>query len=313
MGDLINSICFHENSLSLIQVTVNSGQSVTVKRVVESPLPFIINYDNIQKMTTALPIANHLRSLADANELNMQNVRFLLSAKFGIIKKIQIDPYIPKKAYPQIVKNELKYVLTAAIDEYMIYQPEYIREHNAIREILVVAIRKELLDFIQQIGVEAKFSLTQINLNCFSIDELFRRFFPNLIGQTLLINFTERGYEIIISDEKNFINFNFCPYSKALQSIDHLDENDIISAFSSLVKTIQHPAAAETPLYAVSQIFLFGSHFRHDWLDKLQSQSTIPLRILNPIDTTEWHIISEDRNFDSIGAYRYVEPLSSIF
>ena len=66
------------------------------------------------------------------------------------------------------------------------------------------------------------------------------------------------------------------------------------------------------PVYSISQVFLFGSYFKAHWLENLQSQSGLTLKILNPTDTTEWQILSEDNGFDS-PAYRFVEPLSNIF
>ncbi|NIU01684.1 MAG: hypothetical protein GWN01_12450, partial [Nitrosopumilaceae archaeon] len=97
--------------MSWVQAEVESGQSIGIKKVVESPLPFVINYDNIQKSTTALRIANHLNSLADTNELTTDKLRFVLSTKFGITKKITLDETIAPNLYSEIVKNELSYII----------------------------------------------------------------------------------------------------------------------------------------------------------------------------------------------------------
>ncbi len=313
MGEIVNSISFQENNICWLNAEVNSGQSITIKRVAQSPLPFIINYENIQKSTTALQIATHLTSFAAENALTFGNMRFLLSAKFGIIKKIQIDQHIPESYYPQLVKNELSYSLTSPLEDYFVYQPDYFREYNSLKEVLTVSMRKSLFDFIQNIGKEAGMSVTNVNLNCFSIDELYRRFFPNMIGETLLINFTERGFEMVISDENNFLNFTFKPYSKSLQSLDQLEESEIITSFSNAIEDIQRLGPANAPQFSISQVFLFGSYFKAPWLDNLQNQSSLDLKILNPTDTTEWQIIVEDNSFNSSGAYRYVEPISNIF
>ncbi|NIU01685.1 MAG: hypothetical protein GWN01_12455, partial [Nitrosopumilaceae archaeon] len=139
---------------------------------------------------------------------------------------------------------------------------DFIRERNSIKELLAVAIRKDLFSFFQQVGQEAHFSLQRISLNCFSIDELYRRFFPNLIGQSLLVNFTERGFEMVVSDEQNFLDFNFKPYTPFLQDIEQLSENEVFSAFSAGVDEIQKPGVAESSMYSISQIFLFGTYFK---------------------------------------------------
>lgn len=313
MGEIINSICFKENNISWVQADVNSGQSITIKKVMESALPFIINYDNIQKPTTALQIANHIRSLAASNELSLQNIRFLLPTKFAMVKKIRVDKYIPQSQYNAIMRVELEHILTGSIDDYFIYQPDYSRQNGPIQELLAITIRKDFFNFIQKIGKEAALAVTRINLNCFTIDEIYRRFFPNLMGQSLLVNFTEKGFEFIISDETNFQNYIFKPYSKSLQSINQLDEREILTNFTALVDSIQHPEVVDSPIYSFSHIFLFGSHFKNHWLTNLGQQFSIPVKVLDPTTTSEWQIIAEDENFKAMGAYRFLEPLSNIF
>ena len=66
------------------------------------------------------------------------------------------------------------------------------------------------------------------------MDDLFKKFFPDQIGQSLLVNFTERGYELIICDNKNFLNFLYKPYSKSLQSIEQLDDEELGSTLPGL-------------------------------------------------------------------------------
>jgi hypothetical protein len=315
MGDTINSICFKENNITWVQAEIDSSQRITIKKVVESPLPFIINYDNIQKPTTALQIANHIKSLANTNEIDFQNMRFLLSAKFAIIKKVQVDQYIPQEQYSLLLRTELSNLLTDVIDDYLVYEPDYVREgkSNSLKELLAVSIRKDFFNFIQQIATEANLSVDRISLNCFSIDEIYRRFFPNLMGQSLLVNFAERGFEFVISDESNFLNYIYKPYSKSLQNIDQLDEKEILSNFTTIVDHIQHPDTVDLPLYSFSHIFLFGSYLKPDWLNVLNQEFSIPVKIFDPASATEWEIIATDENFDTPGTYRFVEPLSNIF
>ena len=313
MGEIVNSICFKENNISWVQADVNSGQSVTIKKVVESPLPFIINYDNIQKPTTALQIANHIRSLAAGNELSLQNIRFLLPTKFAMVKKIRVDKYVPQSEYNGIIRAELQHILTGSIDDYFIYQPDYSQQNGSMQELLAITIRKDFFNFIQKIGKEAALPVTRINLNCFSIDEIYRRFFPNLMGQSLLVNFTEKGFEFVISDETNFQNYLYRPYSKSLQSINQLDEKEVLTTFTAIVDNIQHPEIVDLPLYSFSHIFLFGSHLRNHWLGNLEQQFSIPVKVLDPSATSEWQIIAEDENFKTMGGYRFLEPLSNIF
>lgn len=313
MGEIVNSISFQQNTLCWVQVELNAGQSITIQRVVESPLPFVINYDNVQKPTTAVRIANHLNSLIDRNDLGSQHVRFLLSARLGLVRKVLVDHYLPQEMYADMVHTELDSVFTSPLEEFHIYQPDYARRKQSLRELLTVSIRKDVLTYMQQAGKANNFGISHIGLNCFTIDELYRRFFPNLIGQSLLINFAENGFEVIISDEETFLDYFYRPYSKSLQTIEQVTLQDVAATFSELLGEIQQAGPNGMPIYSPAQAFLFGSAFREDMMETLQAQSNVPLRILNPAETTEWQIISNDPTFDSANAFRFVEPLSHIF
>ena len=313
MAETINSIAFQDNHISWVQVELTGGQSLLIKRVTDSPLPFILNFDNIQKKTTALQIANQLKGMAEAHELSSENVRFLISTKFGFIRKVLVDHSIPESQYLPLVKNELNYVFTSPVDDFSVYMTDYVRDVNELKEILGVAIRKQVFGVIRDIALEAGFNLTAINLNCFSIDELFRRFFPNIIGQTLLINFTDRGFELIISDEKNFLNYFYKPYSKSLQSIEQLSSTEIIEVFLKVLEELQSTDFHNSPQYSISQIFLFGNNFNPELLNLLRERCELPLRILNPMESAEWQIISDDPRFESPVAHRFVESLSNVF
>jgi hypothetical protein len=134
-----------------------------------------------------------------------------------------------------------------------------------------------------------------------------------MMGQTLLVNFSEKGFEFVISDETNFLNYIFKPYSKSLQSINQLDEREILSNFISLVDSIQHPDTVDLPQYSFNHIFLFGDNFKSHWLNNLKQQFSTKVECFDPTSTAEWQIIVEDDNFTTLGAYRFLEPLSNIF
>ena len=312
MSEIIQSISFQANKISWIQASINNSK-INITRVIESLLPFVLNIDNIKKPSTSLQIANHLTTIASNHGITLNNVRFLLSAKFMIVKKVLLDPSIPKDQMKEFVRAEYSQILTEPCDDYIIYLPENRGNVNGLSQILTIALKKDLFNFFKKIADEANFPLSQMSVNCFAVDDFLTKLFPDQIGQRLLVNFTERGYELIISDDKKFQNFLFKPYSKSLQPIEQLDDDEVLSIFDTVLEEIQSPSIVDHPLYSISQIYLYGSYFKREWLEILESQFSIPVQMLNPMDTREWRIIAEDPSFDPKKAYRFVEPFSNLF
>jgi hypothetical protein len=312
MSEIIQSISFQENKISWIQASIDNSK-INISRVSESLLPFVINFDNIQKSSTSLQIANHINTLASSHGITMNNVRFLLSAKFMIVKKVLLDQSIPKNQVKEFIRAEYSQILTEPCDDYIIYLPQNNANTTGLNPILTIALKKDLFNFFKKIAEEANFPLSQMSVNCFAVDDFLTKLFPDQIGQRLLVNFTERGYELIISDNKQFMNFLYKPYSKSLQPIEQLDDDEVLSVFDTVLEEIQSPSILNHPLYSISRIYLYGNYFKREWLEILESQFSIPVQMLNPMDTREWRIIAEDPSFDPKKAYRFVEPFSNLF
>jgi hypothetical protein len=98
-----------------------------------------------------------------------------------------------------------------------------------------------------------------------------------------------------------------------MQPIGQLDDEEILSAFDSVVDEIQSPNKINNPLYSISQIFVYGNYLKAKWLEILDSQFSMPVQILNPMDNKNWRVIAEDPSFDPKNAHRFIEPFSNIF
>jgi Tfp pilus assembly PilM family ATPase len=312
MSQTIQSFCFQEKQISYIQAKIDD-HNITIEKAKESLLPLEITLDNINLPDTVDKISHHLNSLTGSEDSLPKNVRFLLTGKFMLIKKVLVDNAVPEAKYGEFVKGEMNQVLTNSIDEYLMYLPEYSVTRNGYKEILVVVFKQEILNFFKRIAEAAHLRLSQISVNCFSIDDLYRKLYADQTGQSLLVNFSERGFELIISNEKNFLNFSFKPYSSKLEPITQLVEEDVLNSLISALKDIQSPILVDKPIYSISTIFLFGNYFKPEWLESLQSKLDVPVQILNPTESNEWRINYAETSFDQSEAYRYVEPISNLF
>lgn len=311
MPQTIQSISFQENKISLVQAEVDD-HNITIQKAQNSSLPLGINLRNVENPELVAATSNHFISLTEELGLNTEHVRFLLPANFLLIKKVFVDSSVPEEKYGDFVKGEISQVLTHSTEDYLIYMPEYHNENNDLKELLVVVFKKAFRNFFLQVAEKANFHLENISVSCFTVDELFRKFFTNQMGKHLLVNFSEYGYHLIISDEKKFLNTLFKPYSKALQKVNRLNDEEILNSFDTMLKEIQSPAPLDQPLHSISQIFLFGSYFKEHWLEPIQSRSAIPAQLLNPVETSEWRIVLQQDVISPADAYRYVEPLSNL-
>ncbi len=311
MADSIQSICIQDNTLTWVQGRAEENHLV-IERVLESSLPIPIHFDNLEKKTGPLQIANHLNYLAKANEIPLTAARLTLPSKLGLIRKLLVDESIPRTHYAQMAHGEFAYVLTSPAEEFYIYLPPYERPAEPLKEVLAVAVRKSLFQFFKKIAEEARFQIEVMTLNAFPIDHLYRELYGDQIGQVLLVNFTEYGFEFVLSDEKDFVHAGFFPYTGQLQSIQEINEEEVFAAFESMLSDFKNLGGEGDSLYAASQVMVFGYFFQNNWLDHLEARAGVPVKIFNPLESSRREVEVQTTELDVYNAHRFIEPFANL-
>ncbi|RMG67645.1 MAG: hypothetical protein D6715_04290 [Calditrichaeota bacterium] len=309
--DIVHSFCFQENKVTWLYAE-RHNRVLTVRRAEESLLPIMINAENLERSATAIQVANHLTTLAREYDLQVRQGLFLLSPKFALVRPVVVDKSLPSQLQPDYPRQEMLQTLTLPEDEYLIYVPQYERENNGYLLKLAIALNIQLYRFFQRVVEESGWQVNHIGLSSFALDALYRATYPDLTGQSLLVNFTERGYELTLVDENGFLDVFYRPYSRNIESIERLEEEAILSNFDAMLEDIQRPEPLVHPKYNIAHILVFGSYFRPEWKDMLISQTTIPIQIFDLSQLGNWQLVFDDPDLSAETAFRFIEPIAQI-
>ena len=310
MAKTVNSIAIYDQHLIWLSAETDDKNAFHITRVVDEPLPFVINLSNIQKSTSILEFANFLTATMKKHNLSNENTHIVLPGRYGLIKKVLLDQYVPEETKKEYIDNELAIILTDSPDSYLTYHPRYSREKNFLEEKLTVSVKKELFGFIRDSSKSADIQIADITFNTFLIDNFFRKLYPNILGEILLVSFTDIGLDMTVSTQRNYVNYHFRPYTASLQKIEEFALKDIVGVFTKNVDEIQHPTNAEMPLYSFTQIFLYGPRLTPKIADAIKSQYLIPSRVIDASAGSEIQLLFEDRQW-SDNFYRYLDAFSA--
>lgn len=275
-------------------------------------LPVSINHQTVQQSSSVKQIANHLNALDQKDEHKPDSVRFTLPGNFSIIKKVLVDDSIPAENLPEMVLFEFEKSVETDARHYQIYLPDSVASRGNYREFFAIGIRKEVLEFFNNIIQTAQFDTESITPNCFPVDEFFRKLHPDIEGEILLLGWQRRGLDTIILDKENFINYTFRPYNANFNPIDQIDEEELLSGFDGLLEAIKHPAILDQPLYDIRRIYLYGIHFKAEWLEMIKAQINIPVQLFNLNQPMPFTLKTEEE-FSADRIYQYIESVSNIF
>ena len=289
------------------------GQTLHIRRAVSDSLPISINYQTIGQTSAVKQIANHLSAIAQKYELNPETVRFSIPARFSLIKRLPVDASIPAEEYPEIAAYSMEKYWGEKPENYHVYLPEYLIQRENFQEILLLAIRKEVLQFFEDVASQAQMNVEMVTPDCFPVEEFLRTIHPNLEGDVLLLGWQRRGYDVIISNSQNFLEYQFRPYNSELESIEQIEDNDLLSRFDVFIDELQQPSVLDKPRFQFKSIFMFGFHFKQEWIDPLQAQTSIPIRLFNLENTDVFRLAAESQEISSDRLYQMIQPISNIF
>lgn len=312
MPENISSIAFHEDFLLWTEVSLEEN-SATIKKAVSESLPQTIDHRAIRNENVVEQMAALIKSVRDSHQFDSKKVRISLPGKFTLVKKIRVDQTIPEENYDEIIFLELSKTWQERPDNYQLYLVEKIQRDDNSADLLVVAVRKTVLEFFNQVAEACQLDPEMVTPVSFSLDEYCRKLFPNSSGDTLLLGWQRRGYDIIISGKNNFQNYQFKTYNSNLDSIEQLDEEDLVSGFESLVEEIRQPSILEKPLYDIQTVLLYGFHLNPQWLEMLKAQVQFPVRLFNATEELPFQISIEDPELLPEKVFQFIEPISNVF
>jgi len=307
----IAAISLREDSLLWAEIS-HSNHIIQIKKAVFETLPVFINHKTIQERSTLPTLVSFLKELVKKNNLTTGIVHLTIPGRFAIIKKIAADASIPGENLTELVYFEFEKSWEESSQNYRIYLPEGKTLQNPDGEILAIAMRKKTLEFFDSIFTEAQLPLEVITPSCFSVEELFKAFFPKATGQNILLGWNRRGFDAIITDGQDFLNYFFRPYNIKLDPIEQVSEFDLANGFSNLIFDIQHPSIIEHSIYDIQTIYNFGYYFKTEWLDFMRSRIQVPINVFNFDVTTTFQITSLDSRITPEQIYRYIEPISAL-
>lgn len=262
--------------------------------------------------STVTTMVSFLKNLVKENNLTTNNIRLTIPSRFTMIKRVTADTSIPTENLSELVYFEFEKTWEESSQNYRVYLPEGKTLQNSDGEILAIAIRKNTLEFFDSIFNEAQLPVEVITPGCFSVEELFKAFFPKAAGQNILLGWNRRGFDATITDGQDFLNYIFRPYNIKLDPIERVSEYDLANGFSNLIFDIQHPSNLEQSIYDIQSIYNFGYYFKTEWLDFMRSRIQIPINLFNFDVTTAYQITSLDSRITPEQIFRYIEPISVI-
>ncbi|MBN1352574.1 pilus assembly protein PilM [candidate division KSB1 bacterium] len=278
-------VSFLDNALYMVEVEVVGGQYQINKIARQTmELPFDVRQHNNLEATDRF--SEHLNALAKANDIGFPGTSFSLDSQLVMVKKVPVDIGLSEIDMREQVTWEVEQFSRESEDKFNIdfSQLAIDRQRNS-KELLIVAVRKAIIDLIVKIFSATNLKLRYVDVNIFAA---FRAIQANYeiqkdekialvdISQNKVVLSLMKGSEFILSNEFTFQN------DSNEQDGAFPTEEELSKLISKEIRRLILDHKLGENIEDLDRVFLFGEMVKDEVLETLQNFYDVRIDKANP-------------------------------
>lgn len=222
-------------------------------------------------------ILNHCESL----QIQPFAASISIESNLCMTKRIEIPQSFKDKNEIDHINWDLSKGVISSLDEYVYLKTNTCFNHQNFREILVIALRKNILDFFKSLFDFAKIKLSNISANQLAAEVCLKNIVDGQMGNiNLLHRITSNRLESICLLNGNLYMSNY----EKLKSVTSRSLNEILlEKITSYTKYVENYfEQSDEPEKNIDQLYIYGTELKENLTSLLNKNISIPLSILNP-------------------------------
>jgi Tfp pilus assembly PilM family ATPase len=276
-----------ENNVKLIEVETSPTQQFRINKIIQTKLDLPLNKTTFGDDSKLAVIGNQLQQIIKGNHLNVQHVIFTLDSQLTIVKKTPFDESLTDSELIDQVDWEVKEFSFSADDNYIVdfNKLKSTSKRNA-HELIIVAIREELINRLRKMFSAAKLKVRVIDLDVFAAARAIEVNYDLRIGDIVaLVEINPTGFLFTLIEDKEYCLSQETPLAKLnlhSDSLESLDQDEITKVISKELRRIILDNKLGENIEDINRIFLYGDLVKDDTLENLQNTYNIRIDRANP-------------------------------
>ncbi len=247
---------------------------------VRQPFDFSVFADS----NIARRFGEDISRLVETREFQVKEVAFSLDSSMVLIKKIPVDATLDRKELEDHIFWEVRQFSISPLKEYIVdFENLSIggTEHK-LGFMLVVVVRKKIIEFLKQIFKHTNLSLKVIDVDIFSAQRaLHLNYDYNQSKKIGLINLEEKKINFCIMEGRNYYLSQEVPFPDANDRRENWDESATRLISKELRRIILDNQLGKG-VEDLKEIFLYGEAVEDKVLEGLQNSYDVRIDRANP-------------------------------
>lgn len=292
-------VSFSDNMFNMVEVEITGGQ-YQINKIAKIPMdqPFDIKqYDNNQVITHLSDMVNQA---VESCGIMFEKTAFSLDSQMVIVKKVPIDSGFSDIETKEQIDWEVEQFILEPKEQFIIdYSQLSIDPKSNFKEILIVAVRKPIVDFILNIFSGTKLKLEYIDVDVFAATRAIRMNYEIRESEKIaLVNIAHdkivmallRGGEFLLSNE-----FMFFKESNGEKGTLPPTDEEMAKLISKEIRRLILDHKMGENIEDLNRVFLYGEMVKDEVLETLQNYYDVRIDKANPFRRLRF---SSDVNVD---------------
>jgi Tfp pilus assembly PilM family ATPase len=282
------------NKLRVVEAQKVNG-TVNVVNVAESVLDIPLDFYAIGNQELIPQFATAIKRLLERHGVKAQRAHYALERRMVILKKMSVDRTLSDEEVRQHVEWELEQLLISSREEYNVgvdileeMLPDY-------RNVIVVAVRKAIIYYLQEIFKQAPLNLSFIEVDIFSaIRGLYGSKKEKPVGLSALIDINDRGIDFTLIENDHYALSSEMPvFQSSGKSLSYLNGSagEIATVLNDelvrLIDSLNYPVMDNK----ITAIYLTGDRAETAVIPALQSlMGPTKIAFANPFQAVQQQV-----------------------
>lgn len=227
--------------------------------------------------------AEDITRLYETRDFQMKQAAFSLDSRMVLIKKLPVDNKLDADEIEPQVNWEVRQFTISPVSEYIVdYEPLKSNGTDANQDMLVVVVRKKIIEFLKEIFKHTDLQLKVIDVDIFSAHRALQLNYDyNNVAKIGLIDVGERKIHFSILKERKY----YLSQDITFPAIDKNHENRLDSTTRLISKELRrilldHQLGQK--IEDLSEIFLYGESVEDGILEALQNNHDVRIERADP-------------------------------
>ncbi|MFQ5707247.1 MAG: type IV pilus biogenesis protein PilM [bacterium] len=278
----ILGISLIEDQLRIVE-SKRSNNEFQITHVSQGRVRQPLNFEVFSDKNIARRFAEDINRLYELQEFENKNAAFSLDSKMVMIKKIPVDKNLDGKDLEEQINWEVRQFIISPIEEYIV-DYEYLSSstHENLVDMLIVVVRKKIIDFLKSVFKQTKLKLKSIDVDIFSAQRALQINYDygnsDRIG---LIDVEERNIHILILEGKNYFISQDLALPVNNRNLES-EETSVSRLISKELRKIILDHQLGRSVEDLDEIFLYGEALEDRLLEDLQNTHDVRIDRANP-------------------------------